>query len=236
MSLTVEMEVKGEDIKGKSSDVHDVVDVVTIHVAEEVKGAYKVGLYARAVDVEVRHDHDFSGLLDGLRTRLTFSRDDLKSHPVVRALRDFYWRLGIDPTKVRPSSEALARRFLAGSMPKINNVVDAGNIASIETLVPIGIYDLAMIKGMLVLRRAISGEEFVDIAGKVNMLIGREIVLADDEGVVHVFPHRDALRTSVRDDTRRVLIVGCYIGDGMPVSLARYAVDRTIELIRSSLE
>jgi len=42
------------------------------------------------------------------------SLEGLKEDPVVRAYRDFYWRLGIDPTKVRPSSEALARRALRG--------------------------------------------------------------------------------------------------------------------------
>lgn len=206
-----------------------------ITIAEEVRDEYRIGLYARTMNVKIRHDHDFSGVLEGLRARLTMNRDDLKNHPVVRALRDFYWRLGIDPTKVRPSSEALARRFLSGSMPRINNVVDAGNIASIETLVPIGIYDLRKIRGRLTLRRAADREEFVDIRGKVSMLTGKEIVLADDAGVIHVFPHRDALRTSVRDDTERVMIVGCYVMDGMDVSLARHAVERTMELIRQSL-
>ncbi|MFN4336915.1 MAG: B3/4 domain-containing protein [Candidatus Nitrosocaldus sp.] len=211
-------------------------DDVAIAIAEKVRDTYKIGLYAKAMDVRIRHDYDYSDVIDGLRRRLAvLNKDDLKNHPVVRALRDFYWRLGIDPTKVRPSSEALARRFLTGSIPKINNVVDAGNIASIETLVPIGIYDLAAVKGSLILRRATNNEEFVDITGKVSMLKGNEIVLADDIGVVHVFPHRDALRTSVNDHTSRVLIVGCYIMDGMNASLARYAVDRTIELIMMSL-
>ncbi len=212
----------------------DHTSMVSIHIAEEVRD-YRVSLYAKTVDVRVRHDYDYSKVMDELRARLTFSKDDLKNHPVVRALRDFYWRLGIDPTKVRPSSEALARRFLIGNIPSINNVVDAGNIASIETLVPIGIYDLAMVKGRLVLRRAISNEEFIDITGKVSRLTGKEIVLADEQGVIHVFPHKDALRTSVKDDTSRVLIVGCYIMDAMGASLARAAVDRTIELIRASL-
>ncbi|MEO9365640.1 MULTISPECIES: B3/4 domain-containing protein [Candidatus Nitrosocaldus] len=217
-----------------SIDGSDHTSMVSIHIAEEVRD-YRVSLYAKAMDVKVRHNHDYSNVMDELKARLTLSKDDLKNHPVVRALRDFYWRLGIDPTKVRPSSEALARRFLMGKMPRINNVVDAGNIASIETLVPIGIYDLAMVKGRLVLRRAISNEEFIDITGKASRLTGKEIVLADEQGVIHVFPHRDALRTSVKDYTSRILVVGCYIMDGMDASLARVAVDRTIELIKASL-
>ncbi len=210
-------------------------DSVVITIAEEVRDTYKIGLYAKAMDVRIRHDYDYTYAIDGLRRRLQLNKDDLKNHPVVRAFRDFYWRLGIDPTKVRPSSEALARRFLAGSIPRINNVVDAGNIASIETLVPIGIYDLAAVRGALILRRAMNGEEFVDITGRVSMLKGNELVLADGIGVVHLFPHRDALRTSVKDNTSKVLIVGCYIMESISESLARDAVDRTIELIKMSL-
>jgi len=59
------------------------------------------------------------------------SLEGLKEDPVVRAYRDFYWRLGIDPTKVRPSSEALARRALRGEFPRVSPLVDAGNVASI---------------------------------------------------------------------------------------------------------
>ncbi|RLI77804.1 hypothetical protein DRP07_11825, partial [Archaeoglobales archaeon] len=46
-----------------------------------------------------------------------YNLENLKDHPVVRAYRDFYWRIGIDPTKQRPSSEALLRRGLKGNIP-----------------------------------------------------------------------------------------------------------------------
>jgi DNA/RNA-binding domain of Phe-tRNA-synthetase-like protein len=171
--------------------------------------------------------------LNELSKKITVSKETLKDHPTVRALRDFYWRMGIDPTKVRPSSEALARRFLTNnSIPKINNVVDAGNIASIETLVPIGIYDADKIVGNVALRLANSNEEFIDISNARHTLQGKEIVLSDSTGVMHVFPYRDSLRTRVADQTKKILIVGC----GVPKieqSLTKLAVDRTIELIRT---
>jgi len=68
-------------------------------------------------------------------TRQTLSIDMLKGHPIIRAYRDFYWRvLGIDPTKQRPAQEALLRRILRGEpLPRISPVVDAGNAASINT-------------------------------------------------------------------------------------------------------
>jgi DNA/RNA-binding domain of Phe-tRNA-synthetase-like protein len=203
-----------------------------IRVDESIRREYGIALYTTTMIVKVTHDYDIEPLLSELRHRLDLSsKDKIKDNPVVRALRDFYWRLGIDPTKVRPSSEALLRRFLSnGRIPRINNVVDAGNIASIETLVPIGIYDLDKINGSLVLRSALKDERFIDISGNEHVLTGKEIVLADDTGIVHLFPHRDALRTSVKDDTTHILIVGCSV-DGIEYDLARYAVNRTVELI-----
>lgn len=35
--------------------------------------------------------------------RAKYTIETLKDNPTVRAYRDFYWRLGIDPTKTRPS-------------------------------------------------------------------------------------------------------------------------------------
>ena len=35
--------------------------------------------------------------------------DALKDEPLIRAYRDFYWRVGVDPTKTRPAGEALTR-------------------------------------------------------------------------------------------------------------------------------
>ncbi len=206
-----------------------------IRVDELISKEYGIALYTATMTVKVTHDYDIEPLLAELRYKLRdiSSKDKIKDKSVVRALRDFYWRLGIDPTKVRPSSEALLRRFLSnGSIPRINNVVDAGNIASIETLVPIGIYDLDKINGSLVLRFALEHERFIDISSHEYVLTGKEIVLADDNGIVHLFPHRDALRTSVTDNTTHILIIGCSI-NGIEQDLAKYAVNRTVELINA---
>ncbi|MBS7638419.1 hypothetical protein KEJ49_06025, partial [Candidatus Bathyarchaeota archaeon] len=68
------------------------------------------------------------------RTRERWTLERIREHPNLRAYRDFFWRIGIDPTKIRPSAEALIRRILHGNpLPKINTLVDAYNLASIET-------------------------------------------------------------------------------------------------------
>ncbi|MCD6591402.1 MAG: hypothetical protein J7K78_00090, partial [Thaumarchaeota archaeon] len=58
------------------------------------------------------------------RIRSRFRLEDLKDEPLIRAYRDFFWRIGIDPTKIRPASEALIRRILSGKgLPRINTLV-----------------------------------------------------------------------------------------------------------------
>ncbi|WP_456468039.1 B3/B4 domain-containing protein [Archaeoglobus sp.] len=167
------------------------------------------------------------------RLRREIKVEDLKEHPVVRAYRDFYWRIGIDPTKQRPSGEALVRRALRDNIPRINNVVDAGNIASMETFVPIGLYDLDRVKGELKLRFAGEGELFKPIGGRDEKLEKNQIVLADEEKILHVFPYRDSRETMIRKETKNVLIVACGVPgvDKMVVETAcRKASDYIVKL------
>jgi len=159
-----------------------------------------------------------------------YSLEALKNDPIVRAYRDFYWRLGIDPTKTRPASEALVRRALRGRVPLINNVVDAGNAASMETLVPIGLYDLDRVKGDVELRFARENELFLPIGGKPEYLSSNSIVLADEEKVLHVFPHRDSQLTMIRDITKNVLVISCGV-PGVPESLIEDALSKTTSYI-----
>ena len=174
------------------------------------------GVEVRRGDVRVRHVMD--EVLEKVKSRTKL--EELKNDPIVRAYRDFYWKIGIDPTKQRPSGEALVRRALRGKVPTINNVVDAGNLASMETLVPIGLYDLDRVEGELELRYAREGEPFLPIGGDEEKLKTNQIVLVDGEKVLHVFPHRDSRVTMITESTRNVLVVAC----GVP------GVDREIVL------
>jgi len=188
--------------------------------------ALGICVVAKAIHIPATRDYDLQPHVSQARSRLTFSKDELKNHEVARALRDFYWRIDIDPTKQRPSSEALARRLIStGSLPKINNVVDACNLVSAETLIPIGLYDIEKIEGSLVLRAAQPGEIFTDINGETKRLREGEIVLSDQIGPLHIFPHRDADRTKITLKTRDVLIVACGV-PGIGEDLLENAAER----------
>lgn len=163
--------------------------------------------------------------LASLRSRLTLY--SLKDNPVVRAYRSFFWRLKIDPTKVRPSSEALARRALRGEFPRVSPLVDAGNLASVETLVPIGIYDLDLLAPPLTITLTRGEVRFWPIGGGEQTLPAGTPVMVDTRGVVvHFYAHRDSSLTSVRETTRRALVVAVGVKE-VPLELVRSAAELT---------
>lgn len=76
-----------------------------------------------------------------------YALETLKDVPAFRAYRDFFWRVGIDPTKIRPAAEALIRRMLADKpIPSINTLVDAYNLASIRTGVALAAFDQSKLR------------------------------------------------------------------------------------------
>lgn len=135
----------------------------------------------------------------------------VKDVPIFRAYRDFFWRIGIDPTKNRPAAEALIRRVLAGKpLPTINTLVDAYNLASIKSCISIGAFDAGRLKGDLVLRFARKGEKFTGIGmEKPLVLEGNEVVVSDSEKLIAIYPYRDADDTKVTDATRDILLLIC---------------------------
>jgi DNA/RNA-binding domain of Phe-tRNA-synthetase-like protein len=137
--------------------------------------------------------------------------DNVKDAPLMRAYRDFYWRIGIDPTKDRPAAEALVRRILAEKpIPTINTLVDAYNLASIKSFVPMAAFDAEKTKGELLMRLAKAGEEFSGIGMRVpQVLKGNEPVVSDQEKLVAIYPYRDADSTKITLGTKNVLLMIC---------------------------
>ncbi len=142
------------------------------------------------------------------------SLDEIKNIPIFRAYRDFYWKVGIDPTKTRPAGEALTRRILGGrDLPSINTLVDSYNIASAESFVAIAAFDLSSVsKDKLLMRNASPGESFLGIGMDSPIdLSGVEVVIEDEErkNLIAVYPYRDSEGSKVIESTHNVLLMMC---------------------------
>ena len=122
------------------------------------------------------------------------------------AVRTMYKRVGIDPTKRRPSSEALLRRVRKGDpLPRINSMVDVCNWCSLEFQLPYGLYDASRIDGDVVLRLGRDGESYPGIR-KDDVHVGGRITLADTIGPFGN-PTSDSARTMVTTETTEGLLV-----------------------------
>ena len=122
------------------------------------------------------------------------------------AVRGMYRRVGIDPTKTRPSSEALLRRVRRGDrFPRVNTLVDVINWCSLDRQLPYGLYDLDAIHGEISLRLGREGEEYAGIRKDVVHVHGR-LTLADAQGPFGN-PTSDSWRTRVTTATTRALVV-----------------------------
>ena len=161
----------------------------------------------------------------------SLSLEQLREHPMVKPFRIFYWKLGIDPTKMRPSHEALARRILRSKkMPSVNPIVDIGNIISIKHLVPIGVYDVDKIKPPLVFTLLEKEELFIPIGSRRPWRLRPHTpVLRDAEDIIHVYPSRDSARTAINDNTRNILIIAGGV-DGIPYAAVQAAIKELIAL------
>jgi DNA/RNA-binding domain of Phe-tRNA-synthetase-like protein len=119
--------------------------------------------------------------------------------------------VGIDPTKTRPASEALVRRILADKpLPTISTAVDAYNLASALSGVPIAAFDADLLRGSLTMRMAAEGEQFKGIGMKEPVMLHvNQIVICDEEQLIAVYPYRDSDSTKVTPGTKRMHVVSC---------------------------
>jgi DNA/RNA-binding domain of Phe-tRNA-synthetase-like protein len=134
--------------------------------------------------------------------------------PEIRATREAYKTLGKDPARYRGSAEALLRRILSGKgLPRINAVVDVINLVSVESRMPLGLYDLEKVSGEVTFRAGRAGETYKGI-GKYDLNLEGLPVFCDDAGPFGS-PTSDSERTMVRMETQHVLaVIVSFAGDG----------------------
>lgn len=192
---------------------------IALTVAPEVHGLARVG----ALTCEVGHTLELDPALDGpleAAARAVRSGAGLDTAPA----RSLYRAIGLDPTKTRPSSEALLRRVLRGDpLPRIHALVDLCNWCSLEVQLPYGLYDLDRVRPPVEVRRGRPGEEYAGIRKDVVHLAGR-LVVADAAGPFGN-PSSDSARTMVTPGATRILVV--VFG---PAAMATAAMGRVLDM------
>jgi DNA/RNA-binding domain of Phe-tRNA-synthetase-like protein len=170
--------------------------------------------------------------VDGYCAELRGKYGDGKSAEVPGAAdaRTLYKAVGLDPTKTRPSNEALLRRALKGEpLYRINTLVDALNLSSLRFQLPFGLYDLDQVRPPILLRRGSAGESYEGIR-KGAVHVEARPVLVDAVGPFGN-PTSDSARTMITTATTRALVV-VYAPAGYSSTRLTSVMDGTSELLR----
>ena len=193
-------------------------------LAPELAAIVRPGLIWWSGAAVVARDHRLDPLLTAAeaRVRLTPPAD-------ADAVRTMYKRVGIDPTKTRPSNEALLRRVRKGdTIPRINSLVDIVNWCSLEFQLPYGLYDLSKINGPVTIRLGADGEFYPGIR-KDDVNVSGRITVADATGAFGN-PTSDSARTMVTTATADALVV-IYA----PAEIASAQLRRVLDVTASRL-
>jgi DNA/RNA-binding domain of Phe-tRNA-synthetase-like protein len=184
------------------------------------------------VTAEVQAQDTPPGLAEELKSReeeilrLPEPRAVLESAPVL-STRSAYKALGKDPARYRGSAEALLRRVIANKgLPRINAVVDVINLVSVESRLPVGLYDLAGVNGDIVFRAGRAGETYKGI-GKYDLNL-EDLPLFSDAIGPHGSATSDSERTMVTTSTKN--IIALIVSFGGAADLPRWT-QRMCELL-----
>jgi len=124
---------------------------------------------------------------------------------IIEETRSAYKILGKEPSRYRPSAEALLRRVRTGKdLYRINNVVDTINLLSMESTFSIGGFDMSNISGKAILDIGDSNPYKAIGRGELNI----EFMpgMKDDLGFFGT-PTSDSERTMVTSDINELLLV-----------------------------
>ncbi|MFE9859878.1 B3/4 domain-containing protein [Streptomyces sp. NPDC005780] len=134
-----------------------------------------------------------------------------ENDPRIEAWHTAYRSFGTNPRRIRPSVDALGRRFAKkGTLPRINPPVDSYNAVSVRHGLPAGAFDLDRVTGDIDIRHADGAEEFTPLGepDTVENPKPGEIIYTDAGSVLtRHWNHRDAHRTRVTEDSVHVAFV-----------------------------
>ena len=161
---------------------------------------------------------------DRLRSRWTAA--ELGEDAPVAALRRLFKAAGTDPSRYRPSSEALLRRILKGEqLAPIHPLVDLNNALSVELRVPACVLASGSFSFPVTLRAGRAGESLDSMRGPLDL--EGKVLLADGEGPFGT-PISDSHRVKVRAGTNRAWLVAYLPADQLDAGAVAARLDEIL--------
>ena len=181
-------------------------------------------------------DQIITEIKSDLKSKYTIN--NIKEDPIIAKYRKFYWnQLKLDPTKIRPSSEALIRRILKNQkIPKISSFVDSYNWASAASLIPMGAYDLETFDYPIIIRLTRENEKFTPIGKEAKILPPNTLIISDkNDEILSQYPYRDSKLSMVTEISKSIILIACGV-PGISKNQLFSALNRTknhLEFLRN---
>jgi len=204
---------------------------MNITISEEIKKKtpqFSVGVLE--CDVTISHNASLDAIIHELETNFSKQYDinDVVGMNVIKEGRDAYKTYGKDPSRYRLAVESLIRRIVKGNqLYRINNVVDIGNIVSIETKKSIAVLDKDKIQGDIFIRLGRETDVYEGIGrGILNI---ENIPLYEDDLGPFGSTTSDTMRTMISENTTHILVFIISFTGSMSL---QKELQRTMELYR----
>lgn len=167
-------------------------------------------------------DEYIKSLEEDIKSRYTL--EDVLNIPFIKEGRDGYKKLKKDPSRYRLACESLLRRLVKGnSLYRINNLVDIGNCLSILTNRSVACLDYDKIEGDITVRLGKSTDIYEGIGrGIINI---ENIPLYEDSIGPFGSTTSDTIRTSITNNTKKVLLFIVCFGKGNLETQKNLAID-----------
>lgn len=152
-----------------------------------------------------------------------YSLEEILNIPLIKEARDSYKKLGKDPSRYRLACESLLRRLVKNNkLYRINNIVDTGNLLSIELNRSTAILDFDKIHGDVFIRIGNDNDLYYGIGrGLLNV---SSIPLYCDDVSPFGSPTSDTERTMITKDTKTILLMIICFGEYDEEALSNIAL------------
>ncbi|MCY1635706.1 B3/B4 domain-containing protein [Marinifilum sp. D737] len=184
--------------------------MINILIEEELKSTWP-DLKLGAIQCNVETQEDCPELWKEInefieRKEKELDPEKIRQLPSVKSTKLGYRKIGKDPSRYRPSAEALLRRVASGKgLYKINNVVDLLNLVSIDSGFSIGGYNAEKINGDIRLGIGRKDEPYKGIGrGELNIEF---LPIFRDELGAFGSPTSDSVRTSITNECSQFLMI-----------------------------
>ena len=120
----------------------------------------------------------------------------------IKEWREIFKVVGTDPSRYRPSVEALYRRIKKQNyLPSVHSAIDLNNFFSLLFEVPIGIYDSKSSWRCNRLQLGETGDEYIGLNGRINSM--ENMITSVDQTGPFGSPFVDSERTKVTEETKK---------------------------------